>query len=250
MKTLLAALLVSLAVSPSLQAAETVTIVAEDDFYPYSHGAGGKPEGFAVDIVRAAYKAVGVDVDLKVMPYQRGMDETKDGKQVGVFDTAKQPRYDADYVFHDTPLAQQTLMIWAPAASTATGLKEEDLKGKSVGITQGYDYTASFDGSTVIRKQEAPSDQTMLRKLALGRTDYAICDEKVAQSVSGSDPSLKGKVKPVGSIGGSGLFIAFSRKHPEGAKWAARLEEGLKTIHADGSYERIEADWSKKLAGS
>ena len=45
-------------------AQQRVTLVAENDWFPYSAERHGEPEGMAVDLVRAAYKAAGVELEL------------------------------------------------------------------------------------------------------------------------------------------------------------------------------------------
>ena len=72
-------------------AGERIRIGAEDDWSPYSSVAQGRPVGFAVDLVRAAWAASGVDVELVPLPYARCMKEVDRGLLAGCFDTLHDP---------------------------------------------------------------------------------------------------------------------------------------------------------------
>ena len=72
-------------------AGERIRIGAEDDWSPYSSVSKGKPVGFAVDVVRAAWAASGVDVELVPLPYARCMKEVDRGLLAGCFDTLHDP---------------------------------------------------------------------------------------------------------------------------------------------------------------
>lgn len=70
-------------------AAESITIGAEDDWYPFSGTIASQPKGMAVDIVREAFKKAGVDVIFKSMPYARCMQEAKESNLFGCFNAAR-----------------------------------------------------------------------------------------------------------------------------------------------------------------
>jgi polar amino acid transport system substrate-binding protein len=120
-----------------VNAQETFTLIAEDDWYPYSSKREGKPVGLAVDIVHAAYEAAGVSVELVSRPYARCMLEVKQGKFVGCFDTSKDALTEKDYLYHQQPLFYATFGIYA-RSDHAQKMTAADLAGKKVGLTNGY----------------------------------------------------------------------------------------------------------------
>jgi hypothetical protein len=48
--------------------AETITLIGEDDWYPYSGAKNGRIRGFAADIIEAAYAAAGIQVKFTSAP--------------------------------------------------------------------------------------------------------------------------------------------------------------------------------------
>jgi polar amino acid transport system substrate-binding protein len=246
-QNLLFGLVFSLAVA--VQAAEKVTVVAEDDWYPFCGNKGGKPEGMAVDIVREAFKAAGVEVTFKLMPYSRCMEETKKGTEVGCFDTVRLPEYDASYLFTKEQLFEAEIGIFAPSTYKGPeGLKVKDLEGKTVGITNSYEYGAEFGANNKIKKDLANSDLLSMRKLAGGRVEFALYYTKVAESVMKENKAdLGGKVKSVGTVTVDKLYLAFSKAHKDGQKFTDLLDKGLTEIKKNGTYKKIQDDWAKKL---
>lgn len=241
--------LLSLMLLVSAASAEKFVIVAEDDWYPYSAAVNGKPEGFSVDVVKAAYKAAGHEVDYKLLTYNKCMADVSEGKEIGCFDTIIDENVLKTQQFHKEPLFTAKLMIYAKADSTATGLTIKDLAKKKVGVTAGYTYGDEFEKNTEMIKEQAPQDLFNLRKLIAGRIDYAIVYEKVGESIIGKNKSeLFGKVKPVGQVGSLDVFVSFSKKHPQATKAMDEFDKGLKAIKANGEYKKIEETWTKKLA--
>lgn len=229
-------------------AEESVTIVAENDWYPYCADRNGKSEGFAVDVVEAAFKAAGVKLTLKSMPYARGMEEVKKGTEVGVFNTSKNQELEKEYIFHTNELFTAKIVIMAPANSTDSGLTTKLLEGKSVGVTNGYTYGNEFDSNKAIKKDPGVDDKTILKKLAAGRTQYAVIYDQVAKSlIAENKADLDGKLKQVGQVSEDKLYISFSKTNKDGAKFAALFDKGIETIKKNGEYKKIEEKWAAKL---
>ena len=234
--------------SASLIAADSVRILAEDDWYPYSAKRDGKPAGFAVDLVTAAFASQGVTVNLAPVPYARGLQDVAEGKEIGVFDTTGTPELAKTYLFHTPAMFKASIVIYAPVAHPDGKLSEADLEGKKVGITNGYTYTDTFDVNPKITRDPSPGDTQLLKKLALNRIQYAVIYDKVANLIiSENKADLEGKIKVVGTLTDIELFLSFSRKHPEGGQWRDVFQKGLQAIIADGTYAKIEAEWANKL---
>jgi polar amino acid transport system substrate-binding protein len=114
-------------------------------------------------------------------------------------------------------------------------------------VTNGYTYTDSFDINPGIQRDVAPGDLQSLKKLAMNRIEYAVIYDKVAQLILTENPDLRNRIKPVGTLTQFGLYVTFSRVHPEAERRCTQLSEGLVKIQSDGTYARIESDWAAKL---
>lgn len=224
-------------------AADTITVGAEDDWAPYSSLVGREAKGFAVDVVRESFAAVGVTVKFEVLPYTRCMAQAKAGRLVGCFDAVANALIAKDYLWHDHPLFTTRMNVYSLAGSTESGLLASDLEGKTVGVERGYEYGDAFDLNTkILRKVVDKNDQGF--KMLLGkRIQYMAAEERIAKALFGKFPEFKGKFKMVGTVATPGLFMAFTRQSPDGATYLAKFNQGYAVIRANGRYQAIEAKW-------
>ncbi|UYL10739.1 transporter substrate-binding domain-containing protein [Bdellovibrio sp. SKB1291214] len=227
--------------------AETITLNGEDDWAPYSSASKDYKEvvGLAPDIVRAAFKSQGIDVIIRPMPFTRCMNEVDKGTSLGCFDTLINKDTKDKYIFHPTALFQADMLIYG-RIDEKTGLKLEDLEGKTVGTTLGYTYPSVFLNNKKILTENGPTETSQLQKVAAGRVRYAILWGLTAESIFNKHPELKKKVKLVGRISRDNLYVNFSKTHKDGAKYAAIFEKGLQTIISNGTYLKIEDEFRKK----
>lgn len=226
-------------------AGERIRIGAEDDWSPYSSSVKGEPAGFAVDLVRAAWAAAGVDVELVPLPYARCMKEVDRGALTGCFDTLRDPILEPRYRWHQQPLFRARIGIYGRTATSSarTDLTLESLRGKRVGVTHGYDYGEVFDGDTAMLRDVAPSDLSSLRKLVVGRVDYALVFDRVANEISKAHPELGKGYSLQGVLVEPRLYLSFSRTYPDIERIIALFDQGLASVRKSGEYARIEARW-------
>jgi polar amino acid transport system substrate-binding protein len=227
----------------SVAAGESITLGAEDDWAPYSSKVDGEAKGFAVDIVREAYKSVGVEVKFVSVPYSRCMAETLDGVLLGCFDSARSGALEDNYLFHNKPLFIAQVNIFAAADSRESGLTTKSLEGKKVGVTNGYEYGGEFDSNTKVIRDVASQDEKGFSKLLEKRVPYMLAFEKVALSIFAKNPAFAGKFKVVGVVDAPGLYIAFSKKHAAAQNALDKFNQGLELIQQNGTYAAIEARW-------
>ncbi|WP_413294483.1 substrate-binding periplasmic protein [Bdellovibrio sp. HCB185ZH] len=227
--------------------AETITLVGEDDWAPYSSATQDYKDvqGLAPDIVRAAFKSQGVTAIIRPMPFTRCMMEVDKGNSIGCFDTLINQNTKDNYIFHDTPLFQADMLIYGRQDEKA-GLKLSDLQGKVVGTTIGYTYPSEFIANKSIKTENGPNEKSQLQKVAAGRIQYAVLWGLTGESILEKNPELRQKVKALGRVSRDNLYVNFSKKHKDGAKYAAIFEKGMQTILANGTYQKIESEFRKK----
>lgn len=230
-------------VSAMATAASELVLVAEDDWYPYSAEQDGEPVGMAVDIVRAAYEAVGVPVRIKSMPYARCMKLVELGREVGCFNALQDSSTRGIYQFGRYALfgARQAIYARTPLRRPVT---LDDLTGKRVGVTNGYTYGSDVEQNLRMQKERADTDLSSLRKLALGRLDYALVFTLAANHLLKTHAdTLGGRVYQVGEVTDNLLYVGFSRRHPDAAEAMQQLDRGLTLIQTDGRYQQIVNGW-------
>lgn len=229
----------------------TVVIGAEDDWYPYSAEVNGRPEGITVELVTAAFRAVGVDVRLESVPYVRCMAQTRTGSLVACFNTTRTVLIENDYAWPARPMFEERFLIWALAdapAPRASGLQVRDLEGQAVAVTRGYEYGSEFDGNPRIQRVVTSHDENNFRLLLRGRATYTLAPDINARLLFKRQPDLAGKFKVVGQLSAFGIYTAFSRRHPQSAEMLAAFDEGMKIIQANGTARAIQERWRQRAA--
>ncbi len=231
----------------------TVLIGAENDWAPYSSSpdagatGNGPVQGFAVDLVRASFAAKGIKAEFIALPFARCMLYASTGRVLGCFNATITDDNRPRYLWHQPPMFEEELSIFARADTAADKLSLADLRGHSVGYTNGYTYPTGFMQDTAIKKYSATSDQYLLKMLISGRVDYILLNRSPGYWRINGSPEFVGKVKRVGMISLDGFWIAFSKQHAEGPRMAELFGQGLIELRQNGSYQRMLGEFRRKI---
>jgi ABC-type amino acid transport substrate-binding protein len=221
-------------------------IAVEDDADPWSRSDGS---GYANDLVIAAFKAVGVDVNLKVVPYARCKRMAMNAEVVGCFSTSPSPDLAGSIELAEKPLFTVTSGYFSNVKKPVQVRSQEQLPAKTVvGTVIGYEYPREFEllkqrGTVVV--EESPSEEVNLRKLAAGRIDLALLNYNEMKTASAlvKKAGVEGKVRTTILAGTMNSYIGFSVKHADG-RWAReQFNKGFSRIVANGTHRRIRQNW-------
>ena len=216
--------------------ADKVVNLTSLDWPPYSSKTLAE-QGASVAVAKAAFKAMGYDLQVSFFPWSRAVALAKDSnsKYSGYFpeyfseDTAK------DFIYSDAmgsgPLGfaerKDKVIKWSELT---------DLKTYTIGVVQDYINTTDFDkmvASKTLKTSTTTSDTKNLLKLVNGRLDLAVIDENVMNYLFKTDKAL---AKKVGSaqfnatlLEDKNLFICF-KKNAQGEELTKIYNEGLKKI--------------------
>ncbi|MDD5065899.1 MAG: transporter substrate-binding domain-containing protein [bacterium] len=226
--------------------ARTVKIIAEDDWYPYCARFAEGPKGIAVDIVRTSYKAEGIDVIFDVLNYDIGMEMVKDGDAIGCFDAPRTAEIEDVFLWHDERLFPVNGYFYANSDYQGQINSVKDAEGKRVGLTQGYGYGNLVEQDKKIIKEYSKADAILIHKLLSRRLDLIILFDKVADYLI-PKLNVQGRIKQLGPSDSIDLYIAFSKKHPDGKKYRDIFSSGFGKIKRNGIYQKILNDWDAKL---
>ncbi|BAI74553.1 hypothetical protein AZL_a10220 (plasmid) [Azospirillum sp. B510] len=197
---------------------------------PYS---GSLPDnGFSAIVVREAFKAMGHNVEIEVLPWQRAVHNAKEEPGVvGYF-----PEYPADLdgFSLSESIGESPLGLIVPAGASISDTTPAGLARLKLGVVSGYvNAKPVTEAITAGLKPEAVvDDATNIRKVAAGRIQAAEIDRYVFSYLmrnSADLQPLQGKVEFGPALESKTLHVAFNTK-PEGRKWAAIFAEGLKKI--------------------
>ncbi|MBM5570636.1 MULTISPECIES: substrate-binding periplasmic protein [Deefgea] len=248
MATLVRCLLLVFLLLPTAQA-ETITINAEDDWAPFSSISADKKTavGLSVELVRAAYASQGIDVRFVPVPFARCLFEVEHGQVVACFNTSITDENREKFNWPSQPLLSEGLSILALSEFATKKISPKDLEGHLVGVTNGYTYPTWFMKNKKINKDLSRTDAVQLKKLLSRRIEYAVINTTPAQMMINADPAMRGKVKIVGEVEMSLLYLNFSKKHADAPRLLAAFETGFKAIQSNGVYARIQNDFKQRL---
>lgn len=233
MKTIL--FFCTLLLSQAAYAAQTVHLTSLS-WPPYSDRAL-KEQGAAVAVAKAAFAAMGYQLEVEFYPWTRAVKLAQDAgsKYAGYF---PEYHYDTtDFVFSDS-MGKGPLGLVEQTAKPITWQAIDDLSRYTIGVVQDYVNTAELDERIVdkrIPSQTATSDDQNVQKVAAGRIDAAVIDANVLHHLLQNDSRLKPLQSKVQMntklLTDKDLHIAF-KNTPEGDKLRAVFNEGLTKIDA------------------
>ncbi|MBE9608146.1 substrate-binding periplasmic protein [Chitinilyticum piscinae] len=230
--------------------AETITLNAEDDWAPFSarDAKTGAARGFAVEVVRAAFASQGVKVQFRVVPFTRCLREVEQNQTLGCFDVEK-TGYNRDrFHWHNTPLLEEPLAIFA-LTPMKRRLTVADLAEQRVGLTRDYTYPSELMAQPGMIKDYSRTDEQQLRKLLAGRIRFAIINASPAQLLISRNEDFRSRIHEVGEVNIANFYVGFAREHPESAHYAAVLDKGLAAIRDNGVYASLRLHLRRHLAG-
>jgi polar amino acid transport system substrate-binding protein len=228
--------------------AETITLVSEDNWYPYAALKDGKISGFAVDVIEAAYAKMNIKVEFISAPYSRCIMLTKTGRALGCFDSLNDVTLAPDFLFHQQPLFKATIGIYSASKNQSGTVSVADLRGRTVGVTHEYTYGDAIESDKKIVREVAPTDISSLRKLLKNRSEYSLVFTRIVDYLQVAHPDeFKGKVHQVGVAHEVNLYVSFSKIWPDAKRYANLLDQGLIAIRANGTYKKLEEKWATPL---
>jgi polar amino acid transport system substrate-binding protein len=228
----------------------SVLIGAENDWYPYSAERQGRAQGMTVELVGAAFAAVGIQARFDVLPYARCMSQTRSGGLVACFNTTRTALIEADYLWPARPMFEERFLIYARADDdSGNALQVRDLEGQKVAVTRGYEYGSEFDANTRVERVVTSHDENNFRLVLRGRARYTLAPDVNTRLLFRQHPDLAGQFKVVGRLALFGIYTAFSRRHPQARRMLAAFDEGMRLIQANGIARAIQERWRQGGGG-
>ncbi|MCG6884864.1 MAG: transporter substrate-binding domain-containing protein [Silicimonas sp.] len=238
MRLVLTGLLAGLSLSTSADAADQVVITTLE-WPPYT--SAELPKGGATtEVVRQAFSAAGLDVDVATLPWKRAIAMAKDDAAVAAYFPGYHCRHVDGFIASD-PIGNGPLGFAenVNARINWTSVDEIGEQKLRVGTVLGYANTDEFDekaGTGWVRAIPAPDDVTNLRKLARQRIDLAVIDKLVLSYLLATEPTLKPDVDSIAfnekPLEDKTLFLCFNDDEA-GRQLRDQFNEGLTMIDPD-----------------
>ncbi len=241
-------LLLLFATCAMAQAGQVPRIGAEDDWYPYTAYRDGRVQGMSVEIVEAAFAASDTPVQLVPYPYSRCMQMTEEGVLAACFNTAPDARIDADYLIPGEPLFSDDILLWARVGETPANGKPQNLAGRKVAVTIGYEYGARLDNDQQVIRIPVRRDLSGFLMLQRGRVDFVAAYRGTAQALFREHPELQDQFVALETLDSPTLYLSFSRRNPDAADLLKHFEQGMRALRKDGRYQKILERWQHASA--
>jgi len=166
--------------SSSVSAADIkVTVYADDNYPPYSYQERGEIKGIYTEIIKAAFlKMKGYQIEIKALPWKRGLKMLEDGKGFAIYPPYYRPK-ERPYIWpYSIPILDERVVVFCRAEILENSLRPhwpEDYYGLRIGINAGFDLGGNKFWNAVkegkIKVEEAMGNRENLLKLGLKRTD-------------------------------------------------------------------------------
>ncbi|WP_347356202.1 transporter substrate-binding domain-containing protein [Bdellovibrio sp.] len=198
--------------------------------------------GAAAKALKDTLKTVGVSVEFVFYPWTQAIKRGERPEVVGFFPVWPEtfrPGFSPSHLLFRSPLGiiqqRSKPLVWS---------KLSDLKGKKIGITEGYGNTVEFNRlvkEKILKVEAVKSDDTNLRKVALGQLDGALMDINNARYLMHvTHPKLAGRVSVSPRIvQDKDHFFAFNIHNK------AKVDKLNKAL-ANVNYQRIVDDYLLK----
>lgn len=235
--------MVVLAISIPSFATETVLPVVFEDYPPYEFVEDGEVKGVNVDLIREAFKRMGIKPFFEPRPWKRALFDLENGDIIALSSGFKTPKREAFAIFPSEPLAMETNAVVALAESGVKIASLEDLRGLKVGVVREYVYGHGFDEMQGLDKVETNTSHQLLKMLLEQRMDVVVGNRAVLKYIA-KDYGQLAQIKFVYVLGSDPLYLFFSRAHaPMTEKLSRDFSRTIKAMHEDGTFARIEAKY-------
>jgi len=220
----------------------TLPIVFEE-YPPYEFVEDGEVKGINMDIIREAFRRMGITPFFEPRPWNRGIYQLKTGEILALSSGFKTKKRQLFAYFPDTPLALETNMVITRSDRDISVKSLEDLRPLHIGVVRGYAYGTEFDSMRGLNIIEAQSAHQLLLMLLNDRMDVAICNQAVFKYIARNEEALD-KIRFVFEVSREPLYLMFSRAHGSRARQLANdFGTVVRQMVKDGTFADIEAQY-------
>lgn len=214
----------------------------ESPYPPYVQlSENGDFEGFDIDILAEISKREGFSVQYQTHPWDGILDKLPAGEldivASGVFDTPeRRSKYGMSDAYH-----KESVVVIAPKDSTISNFN--DIKGKKVAYVPGSypaDILKAVEGKEPDPMSAVNGTWPAIRSVLQKQHDFAL-DTSSAYDYYNKQYPEQG-LKAIYQDNPEWLNIAFATKQ-DNAELLGKLNKGIASIKADGTYDQIKAKW-------
>lgn len=218
----------------------TLKIVGEENYAPISFEQNGEVKGISPDIIREAFKRIGYDASLQVLPWKRAQEMVKNGDADALFSPYKNAEREQIYSFPSVPLMeeQNVFMVRKDSEIKFDG-DVTKLSKYTIGTVDGYIAFKEYVDKGQAKVDYSGNMEQAIDKMLNNRgvdlvynTNYIMYD---TLKKMGKLDQVK-ELKPAVVVNPS--YLAFTKKR-DFSELIQKFEKALTDMKADGTYQGI-----------
>lgn len=195
-------------------AKDKVITAVYTEWFPYTYIKDGNPKGFEIDIFKAVMEKIGYKVNFIAYPWKRCLLSLNSGEADALVSMLKTPEREDSFYFPGENISVSKTVFFASSDSDFVyGGTLESLKGKTVGVVDGFSYGDDFDKADYFSREMAVNTEILIMKLIHKRSDLAAENMTVVKATArnmGFDGKIKFFEPPIHS---RKLYAVFSKKN-------------------------------------
>jgi len=222
--------------------------IVTEELPPYNMTQGGQITGLSTEVVQAVLKELGLQAQIKSMPWARAYDIALNEENVLIYSITRTPQREKLFKWVGVIAPTHWALFSRPGRNL--GVKQLDDARKfqiaTVNEDAGEQYLVGKGFVLGKNLQSSNKYEFNYEKLKLGRVDLWISNELNALYLTrqaGDDPetNLVRVLSLPDLANDDGLNMAFSSKTPDAT--VERFRKGLETIRRNGTYDAIKKKW-------
>ncbi|HZH27139.1 MAG TPA: transporter substrate-binding domain-containing protein [Azospirillaceae bacterium] len=240
--TALAAALTAFAPAPA--DAEPIILYGNAAQAPKSWLDGTTPKGYAIEISEAILKKAGYDVEIRLVPFQRGLEEAKtNGVMTGIFHS---PDRDAAYEFSES-IGDDKVLLVTQKGKPFQYKSASDLIPQKIGALLGGFYGPEWNSVKPQLKLDEDNDPGLrMKKLVAGRFDVGVFSPgKIAVNEAlkkSGVPESEIEIQPT-PLAVLSNHMVVGKGRPDSKQFIERINKAIAAINADGTIPKIMAKY-------
>lgn len=195
-------------------------------------------KGLNIEIIKAAFSAVGYQVKIEILPFSRALLYAQRGKADGLI-IWHNKRREQRFKFSST-ISEPDLVFYKFKKLKFDFDSMQSLLPYSIGTVANYAYATEFLNSDSLNKDVVGTDRQNINKLVLGRIDLALIDKRMADYlVKTEHPELAGQFDWSGVLQKERYYLAVSKQRQDYQQKVADFNLGLQIITDNGQRAAI-----------
>jgi len=228
----------------SVSHANTITIRA-DEWYPINGIPDSDKPGYMIEIAQVILAEHGHDVEYRVMPWKRSIQQVREGSFDCVVGAYKEDA--PDFVFPDSEWGAIASSFYVKKGVDWRYSGMESIKAVKVGVIGGYAYSEEFDEYVKENKSTAKVQvinannalEQNIKKLIKGRIDVVL-ESHLVMEAKLKTMGLSDEVVIAGElVAAEKMYIACSPARSTSKEYAKFFSEGIKALRASGQLKKI-----------